>query len=129
MWQDYIKKQVIVKELEEERGFNNNPISLIVLQVKQIELNEMALVSSIRGDIYWTYCSRYVVLSVEDISFENAEWYQYIGCNILVTNNIGEVSEELVLEARGQYALVKNKFEDMGFSCKWIDVHDYTVRN
>jgi len=129
MWNQYLKKTIIVRALEEEHGYESNPVTFTVLDIKQTELNEMALVSSVRGDVYWAYTSRYIVMSVEEDSFPDAGWYEHIGKSLLVEDN-GIILEVIPIKTRGNYCL--GKFKWLGFndgSCRWFNISEYTIVN
>jgi len=130
MWNDYVGKTVLVRELDEDRGFGDRPIALMVLKTQQVNVREMALVVTTRGDIYWEYCSRYEVILIEESSSPSAEWFPHLGKNLLVDDGSGIIVEVIPVQARGNYCLGKFKWlgnDNMDSRCRWFNVADYTI--
>ena len=136
MWQEYIGKTILTRNLDddESRFGPQGPRQFTIMEVKTVELNEIAHVMNASGDIYWTYPSQHVFVSVVVSSDERAEWYNHLGHALLISKNFGseagEILEVRIVKTVGHYALTKIKWSNdlnMGKALRWICTDDYTI--
>ncbi len=133
MWQEYLTKTILVKELEDDRDYPRHPVAYTILAVKVVELNELAYVINTNGEMFWVYPSKYIVMSVTEASDIHSAWYGKIGCSLLCTpNGSNDVNEIIPVKTRGDYALVKFRWTgemNTAKTMRWINTNDYAVHD